>query len=128
MQTAENGRADGDSKEGDEEAEAERRRRRRGRRGGRNRPRREGGTAEPGFEEPLPAADTVEILPVPEPAEAESAFVEARTIWPAEVTLSRSRQPQANSSSATSTANGAPTAQPTMPTARPASVNTSSSV
>jgi hypothetical protein len=38
------------------------------------------------------------------------------TICPAEVRLISRRQPQANSSSATSTANGAPTAQPTMPT------------
>src|ERR1700730_7851137 len=43
-------------------------------------------------------------------------------IWPAEVRLNSNRQPLANSSSATSTANGAPTAQPMMPTRCPPSV------
>ena len=41
---------------------------------------------------------------------------------PAEVMLMRRRQPEANSCSAMSTANGAPTAQPTMPSSIPASV------
>ena len=40
----------------------------------------------------------------------------AALIWPAEVRLSRKRQPQANNSSAIKTAKGAPTTQPTMPT------------
>jgi ribonuclease E len=67
--------------DGDEESDAERRRRRRGRRGGRRRVRREGGV-EPGFEEPRPAVDTVEILPTPEVQESEQTLVEARASWP----------------------------------------------
>src|SRR5947199_265575 len=43
----------------------------------------------------------------------------AGRIWPAEVTLNSSRQPLSNNSSAMRTANGAPTAQPTMPTVCP---------
>jgi len=41
------------------------------------------------------------------------------TSWPAEVTLTSNRQPEAKACSAISTANGAPTAQPTMPTRVP---------
>jgi hypothetical protein len=52
----------------------------------------------------------------------------AGAIWPAEVTLSSNRHPLANSSSATRTAKGAPTAQPTIATDWPASVNLSSHV
>jgi hypothetical protein len=52
----------------------------------------------------------------------------AGTICPADVTLSSRRQPLANSSSAIRTANGAPTAQPTIPTGLPASVEASSRV
>ena len=47
---------------------------------------------------------------------------------PAEVMLSSSRQPEANICSATSTAKGAPTAQPTMPTVSPPSSKVSISV
>jgi hypothetical protein len=36
------------------------------------------------FEEPRPAADTVEILPTPEIAESEPAVAAARLSWPAE--------------------------------------------
>ena len=68
---------------GDDESEAERRRRRRGRRGGRRRGRREIG-GEAGFEEPRPAADTVEILPTPEVVEREPALEETRASWPTE--------------------------------------------
>ncbi|MGA7262157.1 MAG: Rne/Rng family ribonuclease [Stellaceae bacterium] len=68
----------------DEESETERRRRRRGRRGGRRRVHREGGV-EPGFEEPRPAVDTVEILPTPEVQESEQMLVEARAGWPDEI-------------------------------------------
>ena len=50
------------------------------------------------------------------------------TICPAEVTLISRRQPEANNCSATSTANGAPTASPTMPTVSPACSVTSISV
>jgi ribonuclease E len=81
---AEDDRAEGAEGEGDEEGESERRHRRRGRRGGRRRGRREGG-ADPGFEEPRPAADTVEILPTPAVEEAEPALIEARTTWPVEM-------------------------------------------
>jgi ribonuclease E len=81
---AENGRADGEDREGEEEADAERRRRRRGRRGGRHRGRREIG-AEPSFEDPRPATDTVEILPTPPVEESEPALIEAQTSWPIEV-------------------------------------------
>jgi hypothetical protein len=42
------------------------------------------------------------------------------SIWPAEVRLIRSRQPLAKSSSATRTANDAPTAKGTIPTVTPA--------
>ena len=52
----------------------------------------------------------------------------AGTIWPAEVTLSNRRQPLSNNSSAIKTANGAPTAHPTMPTVCPASSKASSCV
>jgi ribonuclease E len=75
-----NGRSEGEEIDDDEESDAERRRRRRGRRGGRRRVRREGG-AEPGFEEPRPAVDTVEILPTPEVQESEQTLVEARASW-----------------------------------------------
>jgi ribonuclease E len=81
---AEEDRRDGAEGDGDEETEAERRRRRRGRRGGRRRGRRDE-TAESGFDAPRPASDTVEILPVPETAEAEPTFVEAHSTWPAGV-------------------------------------------
>ena len=40
---------------------------------------------EPGFEEPRPAVDTVEILPTPEVQESEQTLVEARAGWPAEI-------------------------------------------
>ena len=80
----ENTRSESEEIDGDEESDAERRRRRRGRRGGRRRVRREGG-AEPGFEEPRPAVDTVEILPTPEVQESEQTLVEARASWPAEI-------------------------------------------
>jgi hypothetical protein len=40
---------------------------------------------EPGFEEPRPAVDTVEILPTPEVEESEQTLVEARTSWPDEI-------------------------------------------
>ena len=80
----ENTRSESEEIDGDEESDAERRRRRRGRRGGRRRVRREGG-AEPGFEEPRPAVDTVEILPTPEVEESEQTLVEARASWPAEI-------------------------------------------
>jgi ribonuclease E len=76
----ESSRGEGDEIDGDEESEAERRRRRRGRRGGRRRIRRESGV-EPGFEEPRPAVDTVEILPTPEVQESEQTLVEARASW-----------------------------------------------
>jgi len=36
---------------------------------------------EPGFEEPRPAVDTVEILPTPEVEESEQTLVEARASW-----------------------------------------------
>jgi hypothetical protein len=52
----------------------------------------------------------------------------AVVIWPAEVMLRSNRQPHAKSCSATRTANGAPTAQPTMPTVCSASTNVSSVV
>jgi ribonuclease E len=83
---AENGRADSadEGEDEDEEGDSERRRRRRGRRGGRRRGRREG--AEPSFEGPRPASDTVEILPAPASNEAEPVPVEARESWPTEVT------------------------------------------
>jgi ribonuclease E len=80
----ENTRSESEEIDGDEESDAERRRRRRGRRGGRRRVRREGG-AEPGFEEPRPAVDTVEILPTPEVEESEQTLVETRAGWPAEI-------------------------------------------
>ncbi|HEX4615442.1 MAG TPA: ribonuclease E/G, partial [Stellaceae bacterium] len=76
----ENSRSESEEIDGDEESDAERRRRRRGRRGGRRRIRREGGV-EPGFEEPRPAVDTVEILPTPEVQESEQTLVEARASW-----------------------------------------------
>jgi hypothetical protein len=47
---------------------------------------------------------------------------------PAEVTEMTSEQPDAASSSATSTANGAPTAQATMPIWRPSTAVSQSSV
>ena len=50
----------------------------------------------------------------------------AATICPADVTLSSKRHPLANNSSAIRTANGAPTAQPTIPAGLPASVEASS--
>jgi len=50
------------------------------------------------------------------------------TIWPAEVTLMRKWHPEAKSSSATSTAKDAPTAQPTIPNIRPLNSNSRSSV
>jgi ribonuclease E len=81
---AENDRTEGAEGENDEEGESERRRRRRGRRGGRRRGRREDGV-DPGFEEPRPAADTVEILPTPAVEEADPTLIEARTTWPVEV-------------------------------------------
>ena len=70
----EEGEIDGEQSRSNLDQEAgeddfERRRRRRGRRGGRRRVRREG-SAEPGFGEPRPASDTVEILPSPDPGEA----------------------------------------------------------
>jgi hypothetical protein len=40
---------------------------------------------EPGFEEPLPAVDTVEILPTPEVQESEETLVDARAGWPGEI-------------------------------------------
>ena len=80
----ENGRSESEEIDGDEESDAERRRRRRGRRGGRRRVRRERGV-EPGFEEPRPAVDTVEILPTPEVEESEQTLVEARASWPDEI-------------------------------------------
>jgi ribonuclease E len=80
---AENTRSESEEIDGDEESDAERRRRRRGRRGGRRRVRRENGV-EPGFEEPRPAVDTVEILPTPEVQESEQTLVEARASWPDE--------------------------------------------
>jgi hypothetical protein len=52
----------------------------------------------------------------------------AGTICPADVRLTSKRQPLANNCSATSTAKGAPTAQPTMPAAFSPSTNVSSSV
>ena len=73
-------RSEGEEIDGDEESDAERRRRRRGRRGGRRRVRQENGL-EPGFEEPRPAVDTVEILPTPEVEESEQTLVEARASW-----------------------------------------------
>jgi ribonuclease E len=79
-----NSRSEGEEIDGDEESDAERRRRRRGRRGGRRRVRRESGV-EPGFEEPRPAVDTVEILPTPEVQESEQTLVEARASWPDEI-------------------------------------------
>ena len=80
----ESSRREGDEIDGDEESDAERRRRRRGRRGGRRRIRRENGV-EPGFEEPRPAVDTVEILPTPEVEESEQTLVEARASWPDDI-------------------------------------------
>ena len=80
----ESSRSESEEIGGEEESEAERRRRRRGRRGGRRRVRRENGV-EPGFEEPRPAVDTVEILPTPEVQESEQTLVEARAGWPAEI-------------------------------------------
>jgi ribonuclease E len=77
---SESSRSEGEEIDGDEESDAERRRRRRGRRGGRRRVRRENGV-EPGFEEPRPAVDTVEILPTPEVQESEQTLVEARASW-----------------------------------------------
>ena len=41
--------------------------------------------SEPGFEEPRPAVDTVEILPTPEVQESEQTLVEARAGWPDEI-------------------------------------------
>jgi ribonuclease E len=76
----ENSRSESEEIDGEEESDAERRRRRRGRRGGRRRVRRESG-AEPGFEEPRPAVDTVEILPTLEVEESEQTLVEARASW-----------------------------------------------
>jgi ribonuclease E len=76
----ENSRSESEEIEGEEESDAERRRRRRGRRGGRRRVRRESGV-EPGFEEPRPAVDTVEILPTLEVQESEQTLVEARASW-----------------------------------------------
>ena len=81
---SESSRSESEEIGGEEESEAERRRRRRGRRGGRRRVRRENGV-EPGFEEPRPAVDTVEILPTPEVQESEQTLVEARASWPAEI-------------------------------------------
>ena len=40
---------------------------------------------EPGFEEPRPAVDTVEILPTPEVQESEQTLVAARASWPDEI-------------------------------------------
>jgi len=40
---------------------------------------------EPGFEEPRPAVDTVEILPTPEVVESDQTLVEARESWPGEI-------------------------------------------
>ncbi len=79
-----NSRSESEEIDSDEESDAERRRRRRGRRGGKRRVRREGG-GEPGFEEPRPAVDTVEILPTPEVEESEQTLVEARASWPDEI-------------------------------------------
>jgi ribonuclease E len=76
----ENSRSESEEIDGEEESDAERRRRRRGRRGGRRRVRRENGM-EPGFEEPRPAVDTVEILPTLEVQESEQTLVEARASW-----------------------------------------------
>ena len=76
----ENSRSESEEIDGEEESDAERRRRRRGRRGGRRRVRRESGV-EPGFEEPRPAVDTVEILPTLEVQESEQTLVEARASW-----------------------------------------------
>ena len=45
------------------------------------------------------------------------------TICPADVTLTTSSHPEANISSATSTANGAPTAQPSTPSRAPPALN-----
>ncbi|MBV8507585.1 MAG: Rne/Rng family ribonuclease [Alphaproteobacteria bacterium] len=81
----EHSQSESEETDGDEESDAERRRRRRGRRGGRRRVRRDGGGVEPGFEEPRPAVDTVEILPTPEVEESEQTLVEARTSWPDEI-------------------------------------------
>jgi ribonuclease E len=80
----ENGGSESEETDGDEESDAERRRRRRGRRGGRRRVRREGGV-EPGFEEPRPAVDTVEILPTPEAQESDQTLAEARASWSDEI-------------------------------------------
>ncbi len=79
-----NTQSESEEMNGDEESDAERRRRRRGRRGGRRRVRRESG-AEPGFEEPRPAVDTVEILPTPEVVDSDQTLVEARVSWPGEI-------------------------------------------
>jgi hypothetical protein len=40
---------------------------------------------EPGFEEPRPAVDTVEILPTPEVQESEQTLVDSRASWPDEI-------------------------------------------
>jgi ribonuclease E len=80
----ESSRSESEEIDGEEESDAERRRRRRGRRGGRRRVRRESGL-EPGFKEPRPAVDTVEILPTPEVEESEQTLVEARASWPDEI-------------------------------------------
>src|SRR5205814_5618435 len=80
----ENSRSESEEIDGDDESDAERRHRRRGRRGGRRRVRRESGV-EPGFEEPRPAVDTVEILPTPEVQESEQTLVEARAGWATEI-------------------------------------------
>jgi ribonuclease E len=77
------GEVEASENDGEGESDAERRRRRRGRRGGRRRGRREA-VADTGLEEPRPTADTIEILPAPEPAAAEPTLVEARAAWPVE--------------------------------------------
>ena len=50
------------------------------------------------------------------------------TIWPEDVTLINNLQPDANISSAMSTANEAPTAQPTIPKSIPPRPNENSCV
>ncbi len=80
----EHSQSESEEADSDEESDAERRRRRRGRRGGRRRVRRESGV-EPGFEEPLPAVDTVEILPTPDVQESDQSLVAARVSWPDEI-------------------------------------------
>jgi len=82
MDFADEGGVDGDNG-GEEDGDAERRRRRRGRRGGRRRSRREAGL-EPGFDEPRPTFDTVEILPATE-TESADALAEMRADSPAKL-------------------------------------------